>query len=217
MYFKSRMEAGRRLATELTPYRYQTCAVVALSDGAVVVAAQIAAKLHCVMMMLLTAPIKLPGEPEPVAVINQDGGFTYNNMYSTGQLEEFAAEYYHFIEQAKMEKLDEIHRLLGKGGLIRKDLLRNHNIILVSDGLNSGFSLDAAVDYLKPVKLKRLIVATPLASVAAVDRMHILTDEIHCLGVVENYMDTNHYYEDNKLPTHQTIIRSIKKVVESWR
>src|SRR5882762_8821750 len=120
MYFKSRVQAGKQLAEQLVPkYRYENCAVVALSDGGVVVGAQIAAALHCVLMLLLMEPIKLPGEIDPIAVINQDGGFTYNNMYSTGQLEEFNMEYYHYIEDLKVEKLGQLHRLLGHGGIMR--------------------------------------------------------------------------------------------------
>ena len=217
MYFKSRVDAGQKLAVELGKYRYENCAVVALSDGGVIVGAQIAAALHCVLTLLLIEPIDLPGEHAPVAGINQDGGFTYNNMYSTGQLEEFVSEYHGFIEQAKLQKLSEMNRLLGEGGLIRRDLLRGHNVILVSDGLSSGFSLDAAADYLKPIRAERLIMATPIASVPAVDRMHIIADEIHCLSVIDNYMETNHYYEDNDLPSHETIINTIKSVVLNWK
>ncbi len=218
MYFASRVEAGQKLAQELAPkYRYENCAIIALSDGGVVVAAQIAQALHCVLTMLLIESIKLPGEHEAVAAINQEGGFTYNNMFSAGQLEEFTGEYNQFIEQAKLEKLHEMHRLLGSGGLIRKDLLRGHNIIVVSDGFNNAFSLDAAAQYLKPIKAEKLIVATPLASVPAVDRMHILVDEIHCLDVVDNFMDVNHYYEDNKLPPHETLVKTIQDVVLNWQ
>ncbi len=216
MYFKSRVEAGQKLAQELKNYQKEKTTILALSDGGVVVGAQIAAQLRCSITMLLIEPIRLPGEPEPVAVITQDGSFTYNHMYSTGQLEEFQAEYYHFIEQAKLDKLDEIHRLLGKGGLIRKDLLQDHNIILVSDGLNSGFSLEAAMEYLKPLRVKRLIVAVPIASVPAVDRMHLLADEIHCLSVIENYMETDHYYEDNATPSHEAIVGTIENIVQNW-
>ena len=44
MYFESREEAGQRLAAKLADqYRYENCAVVALSDGAVLVGEQIAA------------------------------------------------------------------------------------------------------------------------------------------------------------------------------
>lgn len=218
MYFKSRSDAGKQIAAQLVPkYRYENCAVVALSDGAVMVAAQIAAQLHCVMMMLLTEQIKLPGENDPIASIDQDGIFTYNGMYSTGQLEEFTTEYHGYIEQAKMQKLHEMNRLLGGGGIIDPKLLRYHNVILVSDGLKNGLSLDAAAAFLKPFKLEKLVVATPLASVSAVDRMHLFADDIVCLSVVENFMGIDHYYDDNSMPPHEQIVDIIKNIVMQWQ
>ncbi len=218
MYFKNRSDAGKQLAAKLVPkYRYENCAVVALSDGAVLIGAEIAKQLHCVLTMLLTEDIKLPGEHDSLAVIDQDGTFTYNNMYSAGQLEEFTGEYHNYIEQEKRVKFHMVNQLLGQGGLIRKDLLRGHNVILVSDGLKNALSLDAAAEFLKPIKTEKVIVATPFASVPAVDRMHIVTDEILCLSVIENYMNTNHYYDDNKLPAHQKIIETIQNIVLTWK
>ncbi len=217
MYFKSRSEAGKKLAEKLAHYRYENTAVVALSDGGVIVAAEIAMQLHCVLTMLLTEEVKLPGENDTLAVVNQDGGFTYNKMFSAGQLEEFTGEYHNYLEQEKRQKFHSINQLLGAGGLIRSDLLYGHNIILVSDGLNSGLSLDAAADFLKPIKTEKIIVATPLASVPAVDRMHILADEIVCLSVLENYMNTNHYYEDNTLPPHEDLVKTIEHIVLNWQ
>jgi putative phosphoribosyl transferase len=217
MYFKNRTEAAQKLAALITPkYRYENCAVVALSDGGVVIASTIAAQLHCVMMMLLTEPISLPGETSPVGTIDQSGIFTYNGMFSAGQLEDFQSEYRNYIEQQKLEKLHHMNSLLGSGGIISPDLLRYHNVILVSDGLSTGLSLDAAAAYLKPYKLERLIVATPVASVSAVDRMHLLGDEIYCLSVLENFIDVNHYYEDNTLPSHNDIISGIKNIILKW-
>ncbi len=217
MYFNDRIEAGKKLAEQLSKYRYDNCAVVALSDGGVLVGAQIAIELHCVLTMLLTEQIKLPGELEPIAAVNQDGGFTYNNMFSTGQIEEFTAEFHHYIEQQKLEKLHEMNRLLGQGGIIKRELLRGHTVILVSDGLSSGYSLDAAASFLKSIKIEKLVIATPIASVPAVDRMHIIADEICCLSVIDNYMNTNHYYEDNKLPDHEAIVKTIETIVYKWR
>jgi len=205
------------LANQLLKYKDTLTTVVALSDGGVVVAVQIASILHCPLTMLLTEPIELPGERDPVAVIDQDGLFTYNHMYSAGQLEEFDMEYHHVIEQSKLEKLHKLHRMLGKDGLITHDLIRGHNIILVSDGFSTGFSLEAAAEYIKPVAVKKIIAATPLASINAVDLMHIMTDEIHCLSVVDNYITTNHYYDDNKLPSHDKIVKTIGNIVAHWR
>lgn len=217
MYFKNRTDAGKQLAPQLAKYRYENTAVVALSDGAVVIGAEIAMSLHCVLTMLLTESIKLPGEHDALAVVDQSGGFTYNSMFSAGQLEAFAGEYQTFIEQAKREKLHEINQLLGSGGIISAELLNGHNVILVSDGLDSGISLDAAMGFLKPIKTERLIVATPIASVPAVDKMHLIADEIVCLSVIENYMGTDHYYEDNAIPDHEKIVKLIEKIVLSWK
>jgi len=218
MYFKSRTDAALQLAKQIVPkYRYENCAVVALSDGGVVIASNLATQLHCVLMMLLTEQINLPGENLEVGTIDQSGGFTYNGRFSTGQLEDIQGEYRNYIEQEKLEKLHRMNTLLGGGGVIEPSLLRGHHVILVSDGLSSGLSLDAAAAFLKPYKLESLVIVTPIASVGAVDRMHLLGDQIFCLSVIENFIDVNHYYEDNTLPSHETIISSLKDIILRWK
>ena len=218
MYFKSRAEAGQKLAADIVPkYQGKQCAVVGLSDGGVMVGAQIAMQLKCVLTMLLTEAIELPREGA-VAGITHDGSFTYNNAtYSPGEIEEFVSESYHLIEQEKMEKMQQMHRSVGKGALIRKNLLRDKTVILVSDGLSNGFSLDIAMEFLKPVRYERLVIATPLADVDAVDRMHILADEIACLSVVKNYISTDHYYDVQDTPPHDLVIKTVEKIVSHWK
>jgi putative phosphoribosyl transferase len=218
MYFKDRAQAADQLSQLIVPrYRFENCAVVALSDGGVIIASHLAARLHCAMMMLLTEQIDIPGESTSVGSIDQNGVFTYNGMFSTGQLEEFTSEYRNYIEEEKREKLHEMNSLLGSGGIIDPAMLRYHNVILISDGLSNGLSLDAAATYLKPYKLERLIIATPVASVGAVDRMHIMADEIYCLNVTENFINTNHYYDHNSLPPHETIIEVLKNIILKWQ
>lgn len=218
MYFKSRAAAGDMLASQIAKkYRHDPCAVVALNDGAVMVGAQIALELHCPLMMLLTNEIQLPREQMAIGGIAQDGSFTYNNMYSSGEIDDFVSEYHGFIEQEKMTKLREMHRLEGRGGLIKRSLLRNHTVILVSDGLNNGFAIDLAAEYFKTIKIRRLVMATPLANVAAVDRMHILADEIYCLSVIEDYITTDHYYETQDVPSHEIIVHTLGEIVRRWK
>ena len=220
MYFKSRVEAGQLLAKQIVPrYKGQDCAVIALNDGGVMIGAQIALELHCVLTMLLAEAIQLPREDAAVGGISQDGSFSFNQKYSPGEIEEFQAEYYHFIEQEKMSKMQEMQRQMGKGGhgLIRRSLLQNRNVIVVTDGLLDGFALDIALSYLKPIRIKKLIVATPLASVPAVDRMHVLADDIFCLSVLEDYMNTDHYYETNDVPPHERVVKTIEQIVTHWK
>lgn len=206
------------LAKQLTPkYRYENCAVVALNDGGVMVGAQIAAALHCVLMMLLSEEIELPREPVAIAGITAGGNFTYNPEYSQGEIDEMVSEYHGVIEQEKMTHLHHMNELLGANGMVRRDLLKGHNIILVADGLKSEFLLELAIDFLKPIAIDKLIVAVPFASLAAVDRMHILADEIYCLDVIADYIDTDHYYDKQDVPNHDVIVKTIEDIVLHWK
>ena len=218
MYFESRGEAGQKLAADLLEkYRYENCAVVALSDGAVLVGEQIAVQLHCILTMLLIEDIQVPGESVSFGGISENGGFTFNGMFSAGEIEEYTSEFHGYLEEQKREAFQKINRLLGDGGLIDNAMLRDHVVILVSDGLDSGASLDVAVDFLKPIKIAKLVVVAPVASVQAVDKLHMLADELHVLDVKENYLGTNHYYTNNTIPTHEETVAKINKIVLNWR
>ena len=218
MYFENREKAGQILAAELVgKYRYEDCAVVALSDGAVVVGEQIAKELHCVLTMLLIEEIQVPGEGVAFGGISQSGNFTYNGMLSAGELEDYTSEYHGYLEEQKQQAVQRINRLLGDGGIIDNDMMRDRAIILVADGLDTGSSLDVAADFLKPVRIKRLIIVTPVATVQAVDKMHILADELHVLDVKDNFMGTNHYYDNNDIPSHEDTIAKINQIVLNWR
>ena len=217
MYFKSREAAGRLLASQIAKkYNRHKTAVVALNDGGVIVGMQIAMALNCVITMLLTEDIVMPRENEALAGITHDGNFSYNHNLTEGEIDEMVSEYHNFIESEKMRHLHEMHEISGHGHLIRRELIDYRTVILASDGLKDGFTLDLALEFLKPIRIKRLIIATPFASVQAVDQMHIKTDEIFCLNVLRDYFDTDHYYEDNSMPPHDAIIDTIERVVESW-
>ncbi len=217
MYFGSRTEAGYRLALELDQYRYENCVVVALSDGSVQVGQQIAAALHCALTLLLVEDIEVPGEGESFGSLNQSGRFTYNGMFSAGEIEEYYQEFHGYLDDQRREKMSQINKLLGAGGIVDEKMLRGQNVILVSDGLANGSSLEAAFDFMKPLNILRSVVAAPLASVEAVDVAHVLADEVHFLAVTDNYLDTDHYYDLNDVPSHEATIAALNDIVLNWR
>lgn len=218
MYFASRVQAGRMLAAQLAKkYRYENCAVMALGDGGVMVGTQIAVQLHCVLTLLDSAEIMLPQEPQAIAGITGGGAVAYNHSYSPGELEELVGENYGFIEQEKLSRMHDLNQLVGSGGTVDKDLLSGHDVIIVSDGLKTGFAIDLAVEFLKPIAIEKLIVAVPFASVQAVDRMHILADDLYCLNVIEDYIDTDHYYDKQDMPDHGTVLKTIEQIILKWK
>ncbi|MGB4759403.1 MAG: hypothetical protein WBP26_05105 [Candidatus Saccharimonadales bacterium] len=217
MYFENRAAAGQQLADMLAEkYLGEPCTIVALSTGGVAVGLQIALRLNCPIAMLLTEEITLPQEHTPIGGITHSGVFSYNHAYSDFELEEFVMEYHGVIEADKLEKLHRLHHEMAHEELISPTLLENRNVILVSDGLQGGFILDLAITYLKPIKHRKLLVVTPFADIYAVDRMHILADELICINVLENYISTDHYYDDPASPTREEATALITKILRHW-
>lgn len=220
MYFEDRAQAGEKLSVELVEkYRYENCAVIALSDGAVLVAERIAANLHCVMMMLLAEEIPVPGESVSFGAVSQAGNFTYNSAFSSGEIEEYTSEFHGYLDEHKREAFQKMNRLLGEGGLINTDLLRDRVVILVSDGLsdNSAIAIDVVVDYMKPIRIDKLVIASPTASFQVVDRLHLVADELYVLDIKQNFMGVNHYYDNNTIPSHEETLAKINQIVLNWR
>lgn len=217
MYFRSRSEAGELLADQLMQYRYEDCAVVALSSSSVAVAEPIAARLHSVMGIFLSEQVKIPGENVSIGSVNQDGGFSYDESLSEDEAGDYYSEYHGYIDDEKRQRFQHINRLIGEGGIIDPHLLRERVVILVSDGLRSTAKLDAAAQFLKPVLIKRLVITTPVASVPAIDRMHILADELHCLSATDNYISTSHYYDAKDALTHEQAVEKVKNIILNWR
>ena len=217
-YFPSRAAAGELIADKLeAKYRYDDCSILALSDGAVVVGSSIAKRLHSSINMLLLSAIQLPRETDVLASINNFGGVTYNDKFSPGELEELRGEYFNFIEQQKLQKLFEMNELVGMGGVLDPNLLRNRVVIIVSDGLSNGFSMHAAAEFLKPIKINRMIMVAPFASTAAVDQMHMLADEIVCLNVIDDIISIDHYYDDSSMPSHETVVKILEDIILHWQ
>lgn len=205
------------MALDLMQYRYDDTVVLCLSDSSVLVGQQVAASIHAALTMMLVEQIEIPGEGMMFGTVNHSGRFTYNGLFSVGEIEAYVSEFHGYLEDQKRIVTSRINRLLSSGGIADEAMLRGHTIIVVADGLANGASLDAVANYLKPVRIKRLVLTTPVASVEAVDRMHILGDELHVLGVTDNFMGVDHYYDNNDIPDHDQIIRMLNDAILTWR
>lgn len=211
-YFQSRAAAGQQLAQQmLSTFKGIECAVVALSEGGVIVGKEIAMALECSLNLLLVDPIEVPGEPEAIGAISETGTFAYNKMYAPGQIEELMMDYRGYVEEAKRTQLSKLHQLAGPGASIRTDDLQHKHLILVSDGMGTGYSMDIALDVFKPVAMLSLSVAAPVVSPAAIDHMRVQCDHVFYLHVAQNYLSTDHYYDTKDGMEREEIITIVKQ------
>lgn len=218
MYFESRKQAGRELAKVLVEkYRYENAAVVALSVSSVPVGAAIAEELHCPITLVISKEIEVPGENLVLGTVSDQGDFAYNSELSDGEIAGYTSEYHGYIAEQKRIAFNQINRLVGDGGTIDPALLRDRVVILVADGFLNSALLGAALEYLKPIRIVKLVVAAPIASVSAVDQLHVAADEIHILDVREELFEINHYFETDDKPTEEQAIADINRAILNWR
>jgi predicted phosphoribosyltransferase len=217
MYFTSRVEAGVKLAQELMKYRFEDTIVIALDQGGVRVGYQIAANLHSSLNQLLSQPINIEGENLQYATVMPGGTIAKNPDLSEQEQEFYYGEYQGEIDQAEREANTSINRVRGDGGELSPETLRDRTVILASDGLKAGNVVEAAVEFLKSVRIKRLVVAVPIVSVEAVDKIHVLADEMHILSVTPSYLGTSHYYQTDDQPTEDEVRAMLNSVILDWK
>ncbi len=217
MYFKNRAEAGRKLAENLVRHKDSNLSVVALSPGGAIVGAQVAMGLHGNLVLLMLESDPIPGEYESMPSMGPESSQSFENMVSPGELEEHTGEAHQLEDERRLKNYQKPHVLMGHGGQLHPEFLRHHTVVLVSDGLANGYAIDIANQFLKTISINRIIIATPIASLVAVDRMHSVADEICCLNIVENYIGTDHYYDDNTIPPAADLLRMTKNISVSWQ
>jgi putative phosphoribosyl transferase len=209
MYFVDRPEAGRQLADRLVKYEKNNCVVLALTAGGVIVGVQVSMRLHCHLMLLINGSIYLPGEPEAIGALT-DRTFSYSSGISEPELQDITAEFHGVIDQARLTKRHELNQLISAETKVSPSDLKDKTVIVVSDGFDSTLVLDVLADFIKPIRIKKLIIATPISTIKPLDKMHLLADELVVLNVRENIVSIDHHYEQNKLPSHNDLVKIIR-------
>lgn len=190
---------------------------MALSAGGVLVGEQIARRLHTKLSLLLISRIALPGtESLVIGTMDHTGLFTYNSMIAAGETEEIMEDMRGWLEEAKMHARYELI-LLGDHGLTDTQELADKNVIIVTDGVKTGMSFDAAKHLLKRIEIKKAIAAIPIGVPEAIERVRQQVDEVHCLSQeINEALPIDHYYTDEPAVENRDVIDRIDNVASRW-
>ncbi len=178
--FEDRTEAGSLLAEKLIQYRDSDGIVLGIPSGGVPVAREIAAALHLPMDLMIVRKLQIPYNPEAgFGAMGLDGEIILNE----GLLSQLGLTEDEIREQAKkMEEVIKRRNLIFRGGRPFPSL-KEMVVILVDDGLASGYMMLAAVRSVKRKTPKKIIVAVPTASKRTVELILPEVDELICLNV----------------------------------
>jgi putative phosphoribosyl transferase len=213
-YFESREEIGKKIAEEIAELNLENTAVLAVSPGGVMIAIEIAKKLHSITGLLLLKRVNLPGQL-PYGMLNDHGNFTYDGNITIAQAEDFKSEYRGSIEEEKREALHQLH-IIGHEKTIEAHHFNGRNLIIVNDISRTGTSFQAALDFLKPAKLKSVILVAAVAQVESVDVMHRLGDKIFVTHTTDKNFPAEHYFTNNEIPQSKAMVKMLEQSLLQW-
>ena len=173
--FANRRDAGRKLAAKLAGLANQKTVVLAIPNGGVPLAMEVADALHADLDIIVCRKFALPMVPEGgLGAVADDGTSILNQEIivkdgiSQEQMEYETNQVKNNVKQRSLryrgEKLPP--RLTGKSAII------------VDDGLASGITMAVAVESVKHRFPKEVIVAVPIASATGYNRVKGVASQI---------------------------------------
>lgn len=194
MPFKNRQEAGRMLAEKLLKYkRKQDAIILAIPRGGVEVGYEVAKLLGIMLDIIVTKKIGMPGDEEfAIGSVAPDKSYSINDRIT---------DVYNISEKRIKELVGEIgneieRRYKAYKGTYKLQNLKNKIVILVDDGIATGFTTKAAIEFIRRQKPKKIILAVPVAPKDTIGEMEKIADEVICLNASDNFYSISQFYRD---------------------
>ena len=173
--FNDRYDSGRQLAQRLIAYQGQSVLVLAIPNGGVPVGLEIARTLDANLGVVIVRKLPLPLNPEAgFGAMTDDGSVIMNKelIKKTG-----------LTPEQVNAQIDKVRNDIRQRSLLyRKDkplaLTRGKIVIIVDDGLASGFTMKAAIESVRRRQPEEVIVAVPVASDSAIEQIKPTADKI---------------------------------------
>ena len=210
MIFASRQEAGERLGVYLRQRGIQADLVLGLPRGGVVVAAGVARELKLPLDVLVVRKIGHPLQPEFAvgALAEPDSVFLSEDCLmeypvSRSKLDRIITEEKNRLSEYRRRfHLHEIPVLAGK------------SVLLVDDGLATGATAEVAALSARKQNARRVIMAAPVSSTNASDRLRQVADDLEVLSEEPYFQAVGQFYDEFYPTTDDEVISLLRHASE---
>ena len=209
--FADRAEAGRLLAAELTTLKFpENPIVLALPRGGLPVGLEVAKTLRAPLDVVIVRKLGVPWQPELAmgaiasgSVQTLDHDLIRALGVSREEIDAIIAK-----ERSEVERREKLYRK-GRPALD----LRGRTVLLVDDGLATGSTMLVAARYVRSLKPGRTLIAVPVASVQACQRLREEADDCICLAIPGSFGAVGEWYVDFR----QVNDSEVQRILEASR
>ena len=173
--FENRYDAGQKLAERLFEYAGKSVIVLGIPNGGVAVALSVALALGADLDLVISRKIPLPLSPE--------GGFGSVTDDGTMILNEAVVKQAGLSQQQINYQVGQVRSDIRNRSLLyhgeRPPLsVTGRTVIVVDDGLASGYTMKAAIESLRHRKPEKIIAAVPVGPEHVVEEIRRVADRV---------------------------------------
>jgi len=191
--YKDRLEAGERLAVELEQHKFEEVSVFAVPRGGVIVAVPIAKLFNTGLDVLVTRKIGHPANQEfAIGAVMPDG----SPVLDSEVIRSYRVPR-DYIDKTIAEEYAELRRriLMYTGKETIADV-EGKSVIVVDDGIATGYTIRAAVRWLKTKNPLKIVVAVPVAPPDVVRDLEKEVDLVVCPLQPDVFWSVGGFYDN---------------------
>ncbi|MBI6871448.1 phosphoribosyltransferase [Clostridium aciditolerans] len=207
--FLNRYDAGEKLAEKLEKFKAEDVVVLAIPRGGVETAYNTIKKFNFKWDLITPRKIGAPHNEEvAIGAVSMDGTYV---------LDEKIVQYFNipdeYIKKQVASELIEIKRRLReyRGDEDPPDV-KNKVVIVIDDGIATGFTLLAAIESIKKLQARKIIIAVPVAPSETVERFSKIVDEVICLLIPSEFYAVGMHYESFPQVTDKELFSVMDKL-----
>jgi putative phosphoribosyl transferase len=191
--FTNRKQAGEQLASQLLRYQDGRPIVMAIPNGGVPVAVPVAQRLGCPLTVVPIRSLPIPWAEEIIFGYVTDTGETQINQPLVGQTRLTQAEIYKIVKKRRAA----LQADLQAWGVSTPKDLDGRTTIIVDDGMHSGWTMFSAIETVKLLGARRIVVAVPVTHFRASRFVGRHCDQVAALLIEDIALfQIGNYYED---------------------
>lgn len=197
--FLDRTEAGKLLAQKLIGYHSLSPFVLALPRGGVPVAFEVAQAINAHLTVVIVQKLASPYHPEYALGALAEGNIIVANAEIT---QEVLSET--VIKRAEQEVARRVALYRSNIALPK---LKDKTAIIIDDGLATGTTAQAAVQAVKKLEPRSVVLAVPVCAKKTARQLARLVDEFIALQVPEFFMAVGQWYKSFDQVTDDEVIK----------
>ncbi len=209
MIFKNRADAGRKLAEKLAGCVDADGVILAIPRGGAIVGAEIAGEFGLVLDLIIPRKIGSPQNPEvAIGAVTQDGSTILDQrLIELLRVSELELK---DIIAGEIKEIDRRMALYGAGK--DRENYVGRQLVVVDDGVATGYTMLAALRSVRNLSPKELILAIPVAPPDTLELLKKEADRTICLFTPDHFYAVGQFYENFEQTADEEVVNVLMKL-----